>query len=272
MIRLTHVGYEIGVIAAALCPTINAGTGIGLDDLRAYSLEDRRSIAALLGMTDAPQIAAVAPGSPADIAGVKPGDDVLAINDIGIVQLRSTSANASLFADELEQRIAATPIGTSIKLSLSRNGRIFEVLVTPRSVCGTRFVIKTGGGISAFSDGTNVAISSKLIEFASNDDELALIAGHEVGHVINRDGKAGNSGQQRQIEDRADALGVRLAQCAGYDAKVGIEFLLRRDTSDGLRLFRASTHRAAKSRAELMRKEAGEVTCPPTIESTPSEN
>lgn len=263
MVRLNDVGYRIGIAAASLCPSTAAGTGISLDYIGSYQEKDRPAIKMLLGLKDPPQVAAVAHDSPAELAGVKSGDDLIAVNGVTIDQLRASTTNMSLFADDLEQRIATIRIGGPIKLDLRRGGRNFAVQVVPKPVCASRFIIKTGLGITAFSDGTNVAVSSKLIGFSFNDDELALIAAHEVAHVINQDGKAGSLKERRQMEDRADALGVRLLHCAGYDVGKSVQFWLRRDAKDWVRMFRDPTHRSRKSRVELMRREAIDVSCPP---------
>lgn len=263
MARLTRVGYRIGVVATPLCPSTSAGTGMGLDYLESYPSADRVNVAAVLRMTAFPQVAAVAPNSPADAAGVKPGDDIISIDGIDVAQLIALSPDTSLFADELEQRLAATPKGFEIRLGLQRNGEKLTVKLEPHPICSTRLVLKTGLGITAFSDGVNVAISSKLVAFANNDDELALIAAHEVAHVINLDGKAGSLGARRRMEDRADALGVRIMACAAYDPERSFNFWRRRDATDWLRMFRDPTHRSRKSRVELMRKESSNVSCPP---------
>jgi hypothetical protein len=264
MTRLANVGYRIGRASAPLCLKTAAGTGMTLDFLEAYDTRDRPAISALLEMTDAPQVAAVALGSPAATAGIEPGDEILAIDSIPIAQLRAESVDTSLLADQLEQRLAATPKGGLIRLGVKRDGRVFDAEVTPLPVCSARFVIKTGPSIAAFSDGDNVAISARLIAFTTNDDELALIAGHETGHIINRDGKARDLDDRRRMEDRADTMGVRLARCAGYDPEKGLGFWARRDAGDLLHALRSPTHRSRKARVELMRKEAGSVRCPPS--------
>lgn len=267
--RLTDVGYRIGVVAAPLCPSTMAGTGMALDYLEAYDARDRAAIAALLHMTDAPQIAAVAPNSPAEAAGVKAGDEVLAIGATPVADLLAASSDTSLFADELEKRIAATPAKQDIELRLRRAGRVFSARIAPRPICAARYVIKTNAGMAAFSDGANVAISSAMIAFTQNDDELALIAAHETGHIVNRDGKASGLRMRRRMEDRADLMSVRLTHCAGYDLDKAFEFWARRDAQDWLGFLRSPTHRSRKSRVELMRAEAQDLSCPPTAAYAP---
>lgn len=265
MSRLTDIGFKLGVIAAPLCPSKRAGMGIMLDYIQAYDPKDRPAIAALLKLGDAPQIAAVAPGSPADMAGIMPGDELLAIGRLSIATLQHEPTDKTLLADQLEDRLAASPIGTGISLELRRGHRTFLASLTPLPVCAARFILKTDEEIAAYTDGSNIAISTKLITFTLNDDEVALVAGHELAHIVYRDSEARNLRHRRWLEDRADALGARLMQCAGYQAELGSRYWDRREQTDALRAFRSPTHRSRKARAALIRSEAALSSCPPDI-------
>ena len=265
MARITDVGFRLDRAATPLCPSTISGTGLTIDHIGAYDARDQRAVAQLLGLSQAPQIAAVATSSPADLAGVRAGDDLIAIDGIETGKLLAATADHSLFSDALEERLGATPSGQKIHLRLRHDGQERDVTLQPIQICGARYVIKTGDGIEAFSDSKNVAISSNLIKFARNDDELALVAGHELGHVINRDDEAKSLGERRSMEDRADLLGAGLARCAGYDPMRGVEFWLRYNAQDWLRLFRSPSHRSPKSRVELMRRDAMAGPCPPTV-------
>lgn len=260
--RLATVGYRLDLAAAHLCTEQAAGTGLALDYIQAYPAGDRPAVAQLLGLGDVPQIAAVVPDGPAEKAGIRVGDDLLSIDGEQVTGIISASSDPALLSDELEQRMASRPASSPILLGLRRGGEPLEVKLVPTATCPARFVLKTGEGITAVSDGVNVAVSSKLITFSRNDDEVALIAGHELGHVLHRDGTARSLGERRSMEDRADLLGARLAACAGYDPELGLQFWLRRDSQDWLRLFRDPTHRSRKARVELMRKDLANITCP----------
>lgn len=274
MARLADVGYRIGRVAGPLCPAQVGGTGIVLDDLEAYPQGDRAAIGQLLSLREGVvQIAAVAAGSPAARAGVRAGDALLAIDGKAVEgQVQAALAQGKvppgLVADWLEQSLAAHAPGQPITVQLGREGGGLAVTLVPEAVCSARYLIKAGEGISAFSDSRNVAVSSGLIGFTRNDDELALVVGHEVGHVIARDGKARSLGERRAMEDRADILGTRLAICAGYDLEAGVRYWLRRDAKDWLRWARDPTHRSRKKRAARMRAEAVRVTCPPSASVT----
>lgn len=262
MRHVTDVGYRVGLVAEPACTIKGAAFGMSLDFIEAYDARDRDAVIGLLKMGDYPQIAAVAAGSPAQKAGLRPGDDLLAIDGADTLTLLADSSQKMLFADELEKKLMQKTPGTTSILTVRRDGTVLQTRVMPVRACAARVVIKTGLGITAFSDGTNIAVSGKLVGFALDDDELALIVGHELGHIINNDGDASSLHQRRNMEDRADARGVQLVKCAGYDVEKSLQFWLRRDAQDWFRLLRDPTHRSRKKRVELMRKEATVATCP----------
>lgn len=262
MARVTSIGYRLDRAAVGICQKQASTIGVAMDYLGAYEQSDRSAISQLLGMGEDPQIAVVVKGGPADIAGVHAGDALVSIDGRPVRDIIASSPDKALIADELEQRLAQFPATAPLTLGLRRDGKDVQTQVHPERTCAARFVIKTGQGITAFSDGNNVAISSRLIDFTINDDELALVAGHELGHVVHQDGTAPNIAERRLMEDRADALGLQLAICAGFDPEIGLQFWLRRDKQDMLRLLRDPTHRSRKARVELMKAQIPKVHCP----------
>lgn len=263
--KLADIGYQLNHAAAPLCRSKASATGLTVDYIGAYPEADREAVKQLLGISDLPQVAAVARGSPATLAGVREGDSIVSVNGKATSQLIEESDEASLFADELEQRLRDLPPDSPIVLVLLREGREVTVTVMPEAACTPRYIVKADKGIAAFTDGANIAVSAKLMDFAQSDDEIALVTGHELAHVVYGDDEASGLGQRRFWEDRADLLGLRIAHCAGYDVEKGLAYWTRRDAKDWLRLFRDPTHRSRGSRVKRMREELPGLACPPTL-------
>lgn len=267
--RIGDVEYRLRKSTAKLCNDSNTMTGIKVDYIGAYANGDRQVVRDYAGLGDAPQIISVAAGSPSEAAGVQVGDDIFSVNGMPVSQLHSESDKPSLLADQIEEQLAATPEGQDVALMLERDGKPVTISFRGEEACATRFILKTGEGLTAYSDGNNVALSSELVDFARNDDELAIFAGHELAHVIARDGKARGLRQRRAMEDRADVLGADLMRCAGYDVKRGLAIWRRYNKRDWLRWLRGPSHRNVPERIRRIEThiETLPMTCPPQVPS-----
>jgi len=99
------------------------------------------------------------------------------------------------------------------------------------------------------------------MRFTRNEDELALIAGHELAHVIAGTPKRSGLFGRRVIEDKADLFGAELAQCAGYDVVRGIKFWSRYHKYEVRKKLNFQTHRSAQSREDRLREAAPSLRC-----------
>ena len=105
--------------------------------------------------------------------------------------------------------------------------------------------------------------------FAASDDELALVAGHELGHIIHRDGKATSLADRRNMEDRADEAGAHLAKCAGYDVTAALGFWDRYANRRKLSFLYGPSHRSPRDRAARMAAFIAGDSCGATALATP---
>jgi hypothetical protein len=248
MARLGSIEFALRRAAGDSCEERSAAIGVRIDSLQAYPPGDREAVRQLTGLGDLPQVVAVAPGSPAARAGVQTGDEIAAVNGEAVSAIEARIDEPSLIADAVEETIAATPSDAPLLLELQRAGKPWQ-------------------GLVAYSGGTDVAISDKLVEFARNDDELAVFAAHELAHVLAKDGKTRSLRERRAMEDRADILGVDLMRCAGYDPVRGMDIWRRYNARDLLRWFRDGTHRNVPDRIARMTAHLGSSrgSCPPPV-------
>lgn len=264
MVRLADVGFKLQQASGNVCIREGAATGLVIDQIGAYESKDRELVMTALHMSELPQVAGVVPESPAAKAGVEPGDDIVSVAGKSAQAFIDEDHNHGIVADAIENYLYAQPLDRPIELQVQRRGKHMTFEIHPVRLCRARFILKTDRGLSAFSDGKDVAIGWKLMTFTHNDSELALVVGHELAHAAFDDEEASGLRDRRAKEDRADLLGAAMAQCAGYDVSLGLAFWDRYNRQDILRWFRNPTHRNVRSRMERIAAfVAAPHSCPP---------
>jgi predicted Zn-dependent protease len=139
--------------------------------------------------------------------------------------------------------------------------------------CPARVRLARSGQTNAFATERHLIVTSATLQFLRSDDELAIVLGHELAHVIlghperlERQGVpkgmlrgfGRNADRVRATEEEADRLGLKLAWAAGYDARAAIPFWRRYYARfDGPQLFR--THPSLRQREQLIARVLAEL-------------
>lgn len=268
MVRLASVEWRLRRESAPLCPRITAGYGIFVDHRDAYAPGSRADVARLLKLGEAPQILAVAAGSPAEQAGLHSGDEIVTIDGVPTAELLAQSNDPALFSEQIAAALAVHDRTRALQLSIQRGSTRFSTSIEAVALCDAPFILKTSGAVDAYSDGHRLVATSGLVDFAKTDDELALVTGHELAHVVNTDVKAAGLSDRRKMEDDADILGGAIARCAGYDINAAIAFWHRFRARDRLGFLRSPSHRSTSGRIARIAA-LQPVPCPLAADSTP---
>ena len=178
--RLASVSWPIMAQNTELCgETVTHRMGVSFSYLENFEEDGYRDIArAEFRIGERITVMHVTPGSPAEKAGVRHGDRVLAFAG---VELSSGKAGT----EELGEALREYPGGTAT-LVVGRGGNRKELAVEPIEVCDYPVLLSAAGGdanaVNAFADGSNIHITPGMMRFASSDEELALVIGHELAH------------------------------------------------------------------------------------------
>jgi predicted Zn-dependent protease len=157
-------------------------------------------------------------------------------------------------------------------LAILRGGERLSIHVAADPGCSSRFQVLPSPRIEAHADGRYVQVSSAMIEFTRDDDELAATVAHELAHNILRHrarlnaarvdrgllAPFGRNGRLfRQTELEADRLAIHLMARAGFDPAAAVRLWTRQSRASS-RLF-AGTHPDWRARIAALEGEIAAI-------------
>ena len=175
--RLQAVSSKILISGAELCGE-QTGPYFGIDVWTKYGLpkgwEDAAQSRFNLG--DELQLSMVAPGSPAEIAGLQVGDVVLGLNGQSIPGGREAKKR---FGELL--KVVSTD-GLPVYFSIRRDSQEQQIPVSPVTACDFRVELSDEEQKNAYADGKKIVINKGMMDFFKSDEEIALVVSHELAH------------------------------------------------------------------------------------------
>jgi hypothetical protein len=271
--RMALIANRMIVANAPLCENRMPATGMVIHALAQYAPELRETARAVFDFESPLAVEAVTAGSPAESAGVRPGDGLVAINGQPVAARAADSSVSSASRDAAERRLASLPPDRPIELSLVRAGKPLAATIRPESACRTRFEVSTQINTIAQSDGETIQIDADFLQ-RYDDDALAVIMAHELAHTVLRHrerleragvskgllAEFGRNGRlNRRAEDEADILSVSLLRNAGFDPEIAPRFWRKLGGRLQFALFGGGTHASPKARARAMAAEIARI-------------
>jgi Zn-dependent protease with chaperone function len=242
-LRVALVAYRLALAGSALCPERYPLTGMLFHHLAEYEPRDRPLMIRRYGLDRGPGVLTVIAGTPAARAGLVAGDVLIAVNGrplpTGSSVLRETKREKwRRLADEAEGELETALRQGPAELRVLREGR--EILLRLGSIpaCLGRVRLARSTQVNAFATGRTVVMTLAMLSFLRNDDELAVVLGHELAHnIFNHRAMRNEEGILRGLgikpsavwkrEEAADRFGLRLMAAAGYDLDSAIPFWRR---------------------------------------------
>jgi len=219
--RLMQVALPVLKANTELCPKTRQDIGVMMHSLKSYSKALRPAAKRELGARDEPSIRLIVNGSVAEAAGLKVGDQFLTSKG------KVTTPTSNAFQALLNE-------GGNIQVR--RDGQEIPVTLSSETVCGYEVRLAQTSTINAYADGRHITMTTGMMNFVKNDDELALIVGHELGHntmghipkiVTNFILSFGGTRFTRPFESESDYVGMYYMVRAGYSPE-GVEDFWRR--------------------------------------------
>lgn len=173
--RLDDLAFELLAVATPLCDAADVAPRFGLSysTIHVHEGEWMEAARASLGLGDTATVTSVASGSPADRAGLREGDRLIALDGDPV----PVGEDATDFVSEGLEASGAEPV----RLEVLRASTAHELEMRPDRVCAFEPVVVVEGDINAFADGERMIFPWAMMRFA-NDDELRGVLAHEIAH------------------------------------------------------------------------------------------
>lgn len=241
------------------------------------------------GLTNRLTISAVAKNSPAARAGLRGGDVLIALNGATLPQ----GANALKTADNVLRSGGMR----QLEIVFERNGRAGTAVLQPVEGCDYPVVLdNNSSAINAYADGKQIVVAKGIVRFTENDNELAMVIAHELGHSamrhvdkirqnasvgilggfavdallgaagVNTGGQAAQMGGNMAVmqysipfEQEADYVGMYFLERGGYSAANVANFWRRMGAENAQAISNRSTHPTSVERFLAIERTYAEI-------------
>jgi hypothetical protein len=211
--------------------------------LAEYEPGDRPLMVARYGLDRGPGVLTVIADTPAARAGLIAGDVLLAVNGKRLPTGASVVAEPKRekwrrLADESEGELETALRQGPADLRILRQGGEIGIRLGSLPACLGRVRLARSTQVNAFATGRTVVMTLSMLRFLKDDDELAVVLGHELAHnILHHPAIRGEDGVLASIgikpsamwkrEETADRFGLRLMAAAGYNLDSAIPFWRR---------------------------------------------
>lgn len=280
--RLNSVGWRVlGANTDACGESVQSSYGLISRDAASLPPEYRPIFEKLYGRHPHDVVLAIFPDSPASRAGLAPGDLIVAIGN-----RETTTAESKQAGRELAK---TTRPGDPLQLRIRRGGADRVVTISPQLTCAYPIDLIANDSVNAGADGGRIMVTSGMLRFATSDDELALVIGHELAHntlkhvqaqmgnrmigtllgiavsiaigvdVSGLGGDLGGMVYSQDFESEADYVGTYYVAKAGFPVEQAADFWRRMAVEHPAAIAHGSSHPDTASRFTGIEAAAREI-------------
>lgn len=288
--RTQNIGFDILTASAPLCgEKIRPALGMGFWTMESFSGDWRQAARNAFGIGQAVEVSRVAAKSPAAIGGLQKGDVLV---KVGRHEVEAGKKGLSALQDYLQKNLTKNSLEVVYaRTGVDGNDAVRTTTLTPVAACDYQVLYDDSTEVNAYADGRRIIMQRGILEFSRNDDEIAMIIGHELAHnVLNHvqkkttqaaagmlgglllDVLAGTGGEFTELggrlgaqayspayESEADYMGLYATARAGYNIERAPQLWRRMGARNTRAIDMTSTHPATAERFVSLEKTVREI-------------
>ena len=292
MSLVKSIGYRINSLNADICNKTDFNSGITYANENVIGLKIAKFFPSNLNLGPRVSIINIVKNSPADKAGLTVGDIILELEGFTFPEGKNALKKISKHFKDFEEKEIK-------KIKIDRNGQILKFDINQIKICNYPIIFTQDKIVNAYADGKSIIMTQGMVDYAKDDNEIALVIAHELAHndrghldakkkntlimgsigfildlmtIYYSGGTAGGDAQNTvmwskigsqaysvEFEKDADYGGVYYAYRAGYDISNVKNFWERIGSENPKQIAISSTHPATAERYLQIEKTVEEI-------------
>jgi hypothetical protein len=292
MSLVKSIGYRINSLNADICNKTDFNSGITYANENVIGLKIAKFFPSNLNLGPRVSIINIVKNSPADKAGLTVGDIILELEGFTFPEGKNALKKISKHFKDFEEKEIK-------KIKIDRNGQILKFDINQIKICNYPIIFTQDKIVNAYADGKSIIMTQGMVDYAKDDNEIALVIAHELAHndrghldakkkntlimgsigfildlmtIYYSGGTAGGDAQNTEMwskigseaysvefEKDADYGGVYYAYRAGYDISNVKNFWERIGSENPKQIAISSTHPATAERYLQIEKTVEEI-------------
>ena len=292
MSLVKSIGYRINSLNADICNKTDFNSGITYANENVIGLKIAKFFPSKLNLGPKVSIINIVKNSPADKAGLTVGDIILELEGFTFPEGKNALKKISKHFKDFEEKEIK-------KIKIDRNGEILKFDINQSKICNYPIIFTQDKIVNAYADGKSIIMTQGMVDYAKDDNEIALVIAHELAHndrghldakkkntlimgsigfildlmtIYYSGGTAGGDAQNTEMwskigseaysvefEKDADYGGVYYAYRAGYDISNVKNFWERIGSENPKQIAISSTHPATAERYLQIEKTVEEI-------------
>jgi len=292
MSLVKSIGFKINSVNADICNKTDFNSGLTFANENVMGLKIAKFFPSKINLGSQVSIISIVKNSPADKAGLALGDIILEVEGYTFPEGRNALKKISKHFKNIEEKKIK-------KIKIDRNGEILTFDINQTKICNYPIIFTQDKIVNAYADGKSIIMTQGMVDYARDDNEIAMVIAHELAHndrghldamkkntlimgsigfvldlmtIYYSGGTAGGDAENTEMwskigrnaysvefEKDADYGGVYYAYRAGYDISQVKNFWERIGSENPKQIAISSTHPATSERYLQIDKTVKEI-------------
>ena len=292
MSLVKSIGFKINSLNADICNKTDFNSGLTFANENVMGLKIAKFFPSKINLGSQVSIISIVKNSPADKAGLALGDIILEVEGYTFPEGKNALKKISKHFKDIEEKKIK-------KIKIDRNGEILTFDINQTKICNYPIIFTQDKIVNAYADGKSIIMTQGMVDYARDDNEIAMVIAHELAHndrghldamkkntlimgsigfvldlmtIYYSGGTAGGDAQNTEMwskigrnaysvefEKDADYGGVYYAYRAGYDISQVKNFWERIGSENPKQIAISSTHPATSERYLQIDKTVKEI-------------